>query len=269
MVDAEGFDPNRGWWYTFNSPGTAAIQYSPHYESYIWAVYLWAYAQCGFAPLLERAQAGLSTMMRNYPTKWVPTMNGIAMQRARILLPLAFLVRVNDTRLHRGWLTEAVDGLLTRQHCEADWCALREELSHPGWGGATSVPLSNEEYGDGEAPLNQENEDPVSDFLYTSNFALLGLHEAAAALGGNATVKRAEDALANFIVRSQARAETNVEPIPVIGCIARGDERLNCAMCDSLEAAQRQPARQSSQNPSPFYFPLSITAAYTFWVTPR
>jgi hypothetical protein len=28
-----------------------------------------------------------------------------------------------------------------------------------------------------EAPLNQFNDDPVSDFLYTSNFALLGLHE--------------------------------------------------------------------------------------------
>ena len=26
--------------------------------------------------------------------------------------------------------------------------------------------------------MNQENSDPVSDFLYTSNFALLGLHEA-------------------------------------------------------------------------------------------
>ena len=43
-------------------------------------------------------------MMNNYPTKWVPTSNGIGMQRARILLPLAFLVRANDTKLHRQWL---------------------------------------------------------------------------------------------------------------------------------------------------------------------
>jgi hypothetical protein len=116
-------------------------------------------------------------MMDNYPSAWVPTANGIAMQRARIILPLAFLVRANDTALHRQWLTTAIDGLLTRQHCEGTWCAYKEELSHPGWGGSTAAPTSNAAYGTGEAPLNQENDDPVTDFLYTSNFALLGLHE--------------------------------------------------------------------------------------------
>ena len=35
---------------------------------------------------------------------------------------------------------------------------------------------------------------------YTSNFALLGLHEAAGALG-NATIKDYEDKLADYIVR--------------------------------------------------------------------
>ena len=39
------------------------------------------------------------------------------MQRARILLPLAWLVRVNDTQTHRGWLQTAVDGLLTLRYC--------------------------------------------------------------------------------------------------------------------------------------------------------
>ena len=78
------------------------------------------------------------------------------------------------------------------------------------WGGATGVPGSNAAYGTGEAPLNQENEDPVSDFLYTSNFALLGLHEAAAATG-NATVKAEADRLANFVVRLQARSTERPE----------------------------------------------------------
>ena len=78
----------------------------------------------------------------------------------------------------RQWLITAVDGLMTRRHCEGSWCAYKEELSHPGWGGATAVPSSNAKYGTGEAPLNQNNDDPVSDLLYTSNFALLGLHEA-------------------------------------------------------------------------------------------
>ena len=56
-----------------------------------------------------------------FAAKWVPTANGIAMQRARILLPLAFLVRVNDTAQHRQWLQTAVDGMLSRRHCENDW----------------------------------------------------------------------------------------------------------------------------------------------------
>ena len=51
--------------------------------------------------------------------------NGIAMQRARIILPLAFLVRANDTAEHRQWLQTAVDGFLTRQHCEGTWCAYK------------------------------------------------------------------------------------------------------------------------------------------------
>jgi hypothetical protein len=51
------------------------------------------------------------------------------MQRARIILPLAFLVRANDTALHRGWLITAIDGLMTRNTCEGDWCAIKEELT--------------------------------------------------------------------------------------------------------------------------------------------
>lgn len=40
---------------------------------------------------------------------------------------------------------------------------------------------------------------------YTSNFALLGLHEAAA-VTGNATIKQYEDKLADYVVRIQARS---------------------------------------------------------------
>ena len=45
-----------------------------------------------------------------------------------------WLLRVNDTAQHREWLQTAVDGFLTRQHCEGTWCAFKEELSHSGWG---------------------------------------------------------------------------------------------------------------------------------------
>ena len=255
MVGAN-FTEAEGWRKIFDSEGTPS--FSPHYQAYIWAVYLLGYQHSGYAPLLERAQAALTIMMENYPSKWVPTANGIGMQRARIILPLAFLVRANDTALHRQWLITAVDGLLGRRHCENgtttsaatpppslssspsspsspsslpssssspssspssssssfssssaplsstySWCAYKEELSHEGWGGSTRVP-NNADYGTFEAPLNQHNDDPVSDFLYTSNFALLGLHEAAAALG-NATIRAEEDKLAEYIVRLQVR----------------------------------------------------------------
>ena len=138
-----------GWRAVYDSAG-GHPSFSPHYSSYIWAVHLWAYSRCGFAPLLERPMAALKIMMTNYPTKWVPTSNGIAMQRARIILPLAFLVRANDTALHREWLNTAVSGFMTRRNCTktatAHWCAYKEELSHPGWGGSTRVP-DNANYG--------------------------------------------------------------------------------------------------------------------------
>jgi len=50
----------------------------------------------------------------------------------------------------------------------------------------------------------------VSDFLYTSNFAILGLHEAAAATGNESYI-RAENALADYLVRLQARSVTHPE----------------------------------------------------------
>jgi len=206
-----------GWRAIYNDPGLpSASDFSPHYTSYIWAVYLWAYEVSGFAPLLERAQAALEQMMINYPSKWIPTSNGIAMQRARIILPLAFLVRVNDTALHRQWLKTAITGLLSRQACGPNvttetrlWCTFTEEVSASGWGGGTRVP-NNDDYGKFEAPLNQENTDPVSDLLYTTNFAFLGLHEAAAATGDK-DFKLAEDMLASFLVRVQARSKEHPE----------------------------------------------------------
>ena len=201
--------PGSGWRELYDSDSEP--QFSPHYQSWVWAVFLWASSHAKFDELQLRATAAITTMMEHYPASWIPTKNGIAVQRARILLPLAWLVRVNDTALHRSWLQTAVDGLLTRQYCEATagWCAIREELSHPDWGGATRVP-TNEDYGTFEAPLNQEDTDPVSDLLYTNNFALLGLHEAAAVLG-NATILEAEERLASYVVRLQARSTEHPE----------------------------------------------------------
>ena len=57
---------------------------------------------------------------------------------------------------------------------------------------------------------NKKNTDPVSDLLYTDNFAFLGLHEAAA-VTGNSTIKGIVDKLANFFVRIQASSSEHPE----------------------------------------------------------
>ena len=190
----------KGWKpYFTGSP----VSYSPHMEAYLWACYLWAYRQTGYELFYARAENALRMTMAKYPKGWRWT-NGLAQERARILLPLAWLVRVKDTPEHREWLRRAVDGLLELQ----DECgAIREELGPPGQG-MFPPPASNEAYGRHEAPLIQRNGDPVCDLLYTVNFAFLGLHEAAAATG-DARVRAAEDRLAQFLCRIQIRSETH------------------------------------------------------------
>jgi len=123
-----------------------------------------------------------------------------------MLLPLAWLVRVADTPEHRAWLREAVAGLLALQDASG---GIREELGPTGQG-IMPPPRSNEEYGLNEASLIQQNGDPVSDMLYTVNFAFLGLHEAAATIKDPAW-SAAADKLAQFLVRIQIRSETRPE----------------------------------------------------------
>ncbi len=172
----------------------------PHYESYLWACFLWAYQQTGYELFYQRAESALRITMGQYTDGWRWT-NGVAQEKARILLPLAWLVRVKDTPEHRAWLRQAVDGLLALQEpCGA----IREELGLPGRG-QYPPPSSNEAYGTNEASLIQQNGDAVSDLLYTTNFAFIGLHEAAAATGDKDILK-AEDKLAEFLCRIQVRS---------------------------------------------------------------
>lgn len=185
---------------------TTKKSYSPHYQCYIWAVYLWGYSVSGYTPLLERPLNAITAMMNGYPSKWQPTSNGITMQRARMLLPLAWLIRVNDTELHRQWLMAVFNGLKKRQQ---ECGAIQEEISAEGWAGSARTP-TNTDYGTFEAPLNQNNSDPVSDLLYTSNFALLGLHEAAA-VTNNPDIQKAENNLAEFLVRCQSQSDAHPE----------------------------------------------------------
>jgi hypothetical protein len=183
-----------GWRHYWETPRT---HFAPHYESWLWACFLWAYKQTGFKPFLDRASTAIQMTMAAYPDAWRWT-NGIQQERARMLLPLAWLVRLVDTPQHRGWLRRIASELLDLQ----DACgAIREEVGSAGLG-AYGPPTSNEAYGTTEATLIQQNGDPLCDLLYTSNFAFFGLHEAAAATG-EAIYAEASDALAQFLCRIQ------------------------------------------------------------------
>ena len=71
-------------------------------------------------------------------------------------------------------------------------------------------PRVNRHYGLSESPLIQENGDTICDLLYSSNFAFLGLHEAAAATG-DSFYRDAEDKLARFLCRIQIQSQAHPE----------------------------------------------------------
>ena len=133
----------------------APVDYSPHFESYLSACYLWAYHQTGFQLFLDRASTAIAMTMKVYPDQWRWQDN---LERARMLLCLAWLVRVADTPEHREWLDRVAGDLLADQQPSG---AIHERLG-PVHSGHFRTPQSNEEYGTGETPLLQENGDPVS-----------------------------------------------------------------------------------------------------------
>ena len=113
-----------------------------------------------------------------------------------MLLPLAWLVRLEDTAEHREWLRRVATDL-TRD-MDASGAILTK---------IKQGPTSNEAYGTAETTLIQSNGDPNTDLLYTANFALVGLHEAAAATG-EPIYRDTEDRLVRFLCRIQVRSET-------------------------------------------------------------
>jgi len=190
----------RGW-RAYHESDTVNV--ALNFEAYLWACYLWAHAQTGEPELLEKARTALRMTMEVYPKGW---RWGDSMERARILLPLAWLVRVDDTPTHRGWLKTIARDLLATQHACG---AIPENLKGTG-GGHYLIPQSNEAYGTGETPLIQSNGDPASDQLYTTGFALLGLHEAHAATG-DVSLKDAADKLAAYLARIQVKSNGRPE----------------------------------------------------------
>jgi len=199
-IDIPQLEKN-GWRYYHDDK---RVNLSPPFEAMNWACFLWAYRHTGQKEFLEKTKTGIRMTMEAFPKKWRWDDNG---ERARMLLCLAWLVRIEDTPEHRLWLKEVTDDLIDIQAP----CGAIPEHFRGAEGSHFQIPKSNEAYGKGEAPLLQENGDPVSDQLYVTGFTLLGFHEAAAATGDE-RIKTAENKLAEYLCRIQIRSEE----IPVL-----------------------------------------------------
>jgi hypothetical protein len=193
---------SRGWRYYYDQP---LINYHPHYQAYPWACYLRAYDLTHYEPFLNKAETAIRMTMGAYPDQWRWT-NGFQQERARMLLPLAWLVRLRGTDESRQWLKNIATDLVAFQDSSG---AIREEFG-PLINGQYGPTKSNELYGTAEASLLQENGDPVCDQLYTVNFAFLGLHEAASATQ-DPLYSEAADRLASFLCRIQIESATHPE----------------------------------------------------------
>lgn len=184
-----------GWRHFFELPH---IDYCPHMESWLWATYLWLYDQTRFEPLLQRARQGLRMMMAAYP-HWRLEANRVEQERCRMLLPLAWLVRADDTPEHRRWLATIADYLIELQDASGAIPQI------PG-----TIVASNEGYGTGECAITHQAGDPATDALYSINFAFIGMHEAAAATGEERYVRSAAR-MADFFIRTQTQSERRPE----------------------------------------------------------
>ncbi len=191
---------------------------APHYESWLWATYLWLYDKTGYTPLLDKAKRAIGITMANYPDNWKWT-NGLQQERARMILPLAWLVRAEGTKQHRDWLNLLCDDMLKFQ---VGCGAFREELG-AGSNGRYGAPKTNADYGTDEAPLIQFNGDPVADMLYTTNFAFFALNEAAQATREPRYLD-AVNKLADFLVRIQS---TSLGRADLDGCWFRAFDYEN------------------------------------------
>ncbi len=217
-----GFRPNkcleyqelrdRGWRYFWEFDG---VDLYAHFHAMIWGVFLWLYDKTGFLPLLERARSGLAEMMTRVPEAWKAEGGRLDSDYAHLLLPLAWLVRVDDREQHRQWLDQVARFLMAHQDSSGAICQVvtsqesteirpedRRIIVHP--------LRSNEEYGQEEVPIVYQTGDPGTDLLYTLNFAFLGMHEAGRATG-NPDYLRAADRMADFLVRVQTRSTQRPE----------------------------------------------------------
>lgn len=170
----------------------------PQREAWAWACYLWLYDKTKYEPLLIQARKAIRMTMERYPEGWGYALGEMQMERGRMLLPLAWLVRADDSPEHRQWLARVIDDMLARQDASG---AIREQLR-------AKSHHTNEDYGNSEVSILHEDGDPCADVFYSVPPAFIGLVEAAAATG-NPKYTRAADRVAEFLVRAQVRSEVH------------------------------------------------------------
>jgi hypothetical protein len=118
-------------------------------------------------------------------------------------------VRTDDSPLHRGWLDEVAGRLLDFQMING---GVKQFFGVGAEAGKCShcAPSSNADYASDEQPLMQNGDEPLTDALYSLNFALLGLREAVGATG-DARYAAAERALSDYLVRIQVVSDAHPE----------------------------------------------------------
>lgn len=176
------------------------VHLQAHYESWMWACYLWLYDKTKYQPLLDRTKNALKMMMEAYPKNWLWG-SSLQMQRVRMLLPLSWLVRVENTAEHRAWLDRIFMEVLRYQDESG---AIREEIGEGK--GEFRALNSNSDYGLDEGSLIFRNGDKVSDQLYACNFAVFGMHEAYLATGKKEYLT-ATRKLSDYLVRIQVKSD--------------------------------------------------------------
>lgn len=198
FADPDSFAGEKGWKYFWdNDP---KISLAPHYQSYIWAVYLWVYELTGFDEMLVRSKKAIKAVMDGYPDK-IDWTGGLTDETCHMILPLAYLARVDNDPQIKQWLDILVNDLVKWSHpCGA----IREVLGTEGMG-KYPPPHSNENYGTTEASLLHRDGDPNCDILYSYGYALIGLHEAFHATGDQ-KYRDLTDKMTQFLCRIQIRS---------------------------------------------------------------
>ena len=176
------------------------IHLAPHYQSYLWAVYLWAYKMTGVEELYIKALKAIEITMDAFPNELIWT-NSLTAEIARIILPLCILYEVTNKEEHKKWLEKAVYGIIEyQQPCGAIRDGFKDVSK-----GRYPPPKTNEDYGTTEASLIQNNSDPATDLMYTANWAFIGLHEASLILEDK-KIDTACTLLADFLTKIQIRS---------------------------------------------------------------